>query len=270
MRLRGLCRLLGGWDWFLPSGGWSWLLSLWWAGPCQGVCLSGSCVLRKTLSSLSADGWGCVPALLVVWPEESQHWSLQAVGWGQVLVRKWWPPGGLTPMSTPQNYCRQCFCPCSKPQVPASTGDPPILAGKTTQSLMRLLLFSLVHMRRCVHPPRVEFVSPSPVEFLWSNQWWPSKPDSLGAPPPIARPPGWGAWHGAQNLHSCRWTCVVNLFSSLWVTHLACMGFDFIMVLLPSRCGFFFVFGCRVSFLVSSSVLLSIVVQQLVVTSVFP
>lgn len=46
----------------------------------------GSCGLRKSLGSLSADGWGCVPTLLVVWPEESQHWSLQAIGWNQVMV----------------------------------------------------------------------------------------------------------------------------------------------------------------------------------------
>ena len=57
-------------------------------------------VVRKTLSSLSADGWGCVPALLVVWPEVFQHWSQQAVGWGQVLVRKCQPPEELMPMST--------------------------------------------------------------------------------------------------------------------------------------------------------------------------
>ena len=39
-------------------------------------------------------------------------------------------------------------------------------------------------------------------------------------------------------------------FSSLWVTHLAGMGFDFIMIvvpLLPSCYSFFFVFGCGVS-----------------------
>ena len=36
------------------------------------------------------------------------------------------------------------------------------------------------------------------------------------------------------------------------------MGFDFIVIapLLPSHCGFFFLFGCRVSFLVGSSVFL--------------
>ena len=60
-------------------------------------------------------------------------------------------------------------------------------------------------------------------------------------------------------------------FSSLWVTHPAGMGFDFIVIVpLPlSCCGCFFVFECGVSFLVGSSVLLSMVVQQLVVILVF-
>ena len=45
------------------------------------------------------------------------------------------------------------------------------------------------------------------------------------------------------------------------------MGFDFIVIppLLPSHWGFSFVFGCGVSFLVSSSVFLLMIVQQLVV-----
>ena len=45
------------------------------------------------------------------------------------------------------------------------------------------------------------------------------------------------------------------------------MGFDFIVTapLLLSHCGFSFVFGCGVSFMVSSSVFLSMIVQQLVV-----
>ena len=38
----------------------------------RGGCESGS------LGSLSADGLGCIPTLLVVWPEISQCWSLQA------------------------------------------------------------------------------------------------------------------------------------------------------------------------------------------------
>ena len=48
------------------------------------------------------------------------------------------------------------------------------------------------------------------------------------------------------------------------------MGFDFIVIVpfLPSHCGFSFVFACGVSFLVSSSVLLSMIIQQLVVIQV--
>ena len=49
------------------------------------------------------------------------------------------------------------------------------------------------------------------------------------------------------------------------------MGFDFIVIvhLLPSHCGFSFIFGCGLSFLVSSSVFLLMIVQQLVVILVF-
>ena len=45
------------------------------------------------------------------------------------------------------------------------------------------------------------------------------------------------------------------------------MGFDFIVIapLLRSHYGFSFIFGCGVSFLVSSSVFLLMIVQQLVV-----
>lgn len=39
--------------------------------------------------------------------------------------------------------------------------------------------------------------------------------------------------------------------------------------LLPSLCGFFFAFGCRIPFLVGASVLLLMVIQQLVVILVF-
>ena len=56
---------------------------------------------------------------------------------------------------------------------------------------------------------------------------------------------------GAQNLHKSGRTSLVLLFSSLWAAHPASMGLDFNMIasLLPSHCGFFFVFGCRVPFL---------------------
>ena len=60
------------------------------------------------------------------------------------------------------------------------------------------------------------------------------------------------------------------LFSSLWVTHLAGMGFDMVVSapLLPPHCDFFFVFGLEVSFLVGSSIILLIADQQLAAISV--
>ena len=64
--------------------------------------------------------------------------------------------------------------------------------------------------------------------------------------------------------------CGISVLQSV-ITQLAVMGFDFTVIapLLPSHCGFFFVFGCGVSFLVSSSVFLSMIVQKLVVILVF-
>ena len=35
-------------------------------------------MLSKTLIQLSANRWDCTPSLLVVWPEVTQSWSLQA------------------------------------------------------------------------------------------------------------------------------------------------------------------------------------------------
>ena len=60
---------------------------------------------------------------------------------------------------------------------------------------------------------------------------------------------------------------MVLLFSSSWVTHLAGMGFDFIVIdpLLLFCCSFFFcLWTWGILFLVGSSILLSMVVPQLV------
>ena len=58
----------------LPGGG-DWCLC-WWLGldvaflvgrAASGVVFWGVCELIMILGSLSANGWGCVPVLLVVW-----------------------------------------------------------------------------------------------------------------------------------------------------------------------------------------------------------
>ena len=66
--------------------------------------------------------------------------------WGQILVRKWQSPAGLTSMHTPQNCYQQYLWPCSAPQLPpvlAGDPPPPILSDSLVQSLMRSLLFIL-------------------------------------------------------------------------------------------------------------------------------
>ena len=63
----GACPVVGG-DQSFPSGGQG----------CVKGAYRGSCVHRKTFSILSADE-GVVSTLLAVWPETSQHWTLQAL-----------------------------------------------------------------------------------------------------------------------------------------------------------------------------------------------
>ena len=48
-----------------------------------------------------ADGWGCVPLLLVVWPEASSIGVCRQLGGAQVLVLRWGPLGELTSINTP-------------------------------------------------------------------------------------------------------------------------------------------------------------------------
>ena len=50
----------------------------------------------------------------------------------------------------------------------------------------------------------------------------------------FTRSPGWKAWHGAQNFHSSGRTSLVLFLSSLWITHLEGLGFDFYHDCTPS------------------------------------
>ena len=111
----------------------------------------GGCVLRKTLSSLSADGWGCVSALLVV-----------CLAWGIAA---------LMPMNTPFYLHHQCPCHYSEPQPP-----PPPQETLQDQQVglaqvpMKSLLFFLgpsAHKTFCA--PSKSGVSISPEEFLQSS-----------------------------------------------------------------------------------------------------
>ena len=58
---KGLCK-------FLDGRAWQWEK--------LGLALVGRALLSKTLIQLSADGWGCTPSLVVIWPEAIQSWGL--------------------------------------------------------------------------------------------------------------------------------------------------------------------------------------------------
>ena len=96
--------------------------------------------------------------------------------------------------------------------TPTSAGDLPTLAGRsvsvspgvtspspgsecTQYSVCPLQEWSLCFPQSCQSPA--------------NKSHYPSKSVSLGIPPPVAGPTGWEAWHGAQNLHSSRWTSVI-------------------------------------------------------------
>ena len=61
MRLRGLCKLPDGKDWWLEK---------------LDLALVDRALVSKDIIQLCADGWGC---LLVVWPEATQSWGLWAL-----------------------------------------------------------------------------------------------------------------------------------------------------------------------------------------------
>ena len=89
--------------------------------------------------------------------------NLPAVGWGQVLVPKWQLLGELMPMNIPWGLFHQCPCSHSEPQLtPASPGDPPRPAGRSCPGScgVTALPWVPVHMKPCVHTPRVESLFP--------------------------------------------------------------------------------------------------------------
>ena len=159
------------------------------------------------------------------------------------------------PKGTFPDSCCQLPRSCGEPLPTASTGDPPTLAGSfgsVSCGVTAPFLWVLVHARLCLCPPRLKSLFPSvlqkscdqiPVAF---KTRFPRPKDSQS----FVGSQDWEAWRGVQNLHNSGRTSLVLLFSSLWVTHLVGMGFDFIVImpLLPSQCSFFFVFGWGVSF----------------------
>ena len=130
---------------------------LWWAE------------LSKTLIRLTADGWGWVPSLLVVWPEATQHWSLPGLFVGA--------SGGLW-----EGSCQGVLPRTSAASVLVLmvSHSHPLPLQETlqhqqiglVQSPMGSLLLPLgpsAHTTLCVPSKSGVSVSPSPVKVLQSN-----------------------------------------------------------------------------------------------------
>ena len=125
--------------------------------------------LRKVLGSLPVDDWGCVPTLLIVWPEASQHWSLQSLEWGQVWVTKGQPPGELMSVNISQYFHHWYPCPYSEPQLPLPSGAPLRPAGKSGPGSYEVIASSLgpIAHETLFAPSKCGVsLSPSPVAFL--------------------------------------------------------------------------------------------------------
>ena len=125
------------------------MLVHWWVelslSPLVGRAMSkgmsrGGCGFRKSLGNLYADEWDLVPALLIVWPETSQHWLL----------------GGSR--SQCQNGGHQCLC-HSHPSTHAFPEDSSRSAGRSGPGSCKVPVFTLglsMHETVCVCSPRAE------------------------------------------------------------------------------------------------------------------
>ena len=158
------------------------------------------------------------------------------------------------PMSKPC-YLYQCPCPHSELLLaPVSLGDPPRPVDRSDWGSCKITAFSLgpgtnESLRVCALQ-EWSFCFSQPCGVPVIKPHWLSKPSALGAPLPSARTTERGALHGALNPPPLGEPLWYNYFP-VWVVHLLSMRFDCIVnaPLLPSCCGFFFVFGCRASLL---------------------
>ena len=108
---------------------------------------------------------------VVVWPEASQHWSLNAVGWGQVSFPKWWHLGGALINDHSLWLPLQCPAPTVNHRRPLPPQE--ILQGSQVGMAQAFMHhFSSLGSGACecfLHPPRVDSVFPSPMELFNSS-----------------------------------------------------------------------------------------------------
>ena len=147
----------------------------------------------------------------MLWPGASQHWSLQAIGWSEVLVPKWQPPGELIPMSIPQYLSHQCPCPHYELKLTPTSGDyqrPIGVSGQCSYKVTTFFLSPNVQGTLCV--PSKNGVSLSPLSCDQAPLGFKAK--SSGGSSSLYQLPGWGArgGGGTKDSHSCGRTFVIS------------------------------------------------------------
>ena len=162
-------------------------------------------------------------------------------------------------MSTSRYISREVLCPkenLSRPQ-PQEILQPQQVGLLQAPFKSLFLPWVPVHMRLCVLLQEWSLCFSQSYKTLVIKTCWPS--NALGAPLPDARPPQDRESDGLRNftpvgeLLWCNYSSVCGLPTC--VGGRVCNLFYCNVPLLPSPCDFFFVFGCRISSVVGSSLL---------------
>ena len=116
------------------------------------------------LGSLSADGWNCVPVLLVLWPEAWQLGTSRLLG----EARSWCQNGDLWGSSSQSIFSGASSTSVLALTVSYSQTPPPRPLVRPSPSSCRgtALCWFPVHARPCVQPPREKSLF---LPALWSS-----------------------------------------------------------------------------------------------------
>ena len=125
--------------------------------------------LSKTLIHLSADGWGWVPSLLVVWPEATQHWSLPRL-FGGANGRLWVGScQGVLPRTSAASVLVLTVRQKYPPPLQETLQHQQVGLVQSSMGSLLLPLGPDAHTTLYVLSKSGVSVSPSPVEVLQSN-----------------------------------------------------------------------------------------------------
>ena len=169
-------------------------------------------------------------------------------------------------MNIPWSFCRQCPYPHSEPHLtPTSPGDLLKCLSRSSPGFCGViaLCWVPVHVKLCVCSPWVESVFSLVLGSSCAQSPLAFKANCSGSSSSRCQTQRLGNLASSSEF-SLQWE---NLCVIIILQFVGCppagyhMVFDHVMkaLLLTCHCGFFFVFGCKISFLVGSSLLLILV-----------